>query len=117
MANKQKKVIEEMSEQNWFALEEYVDCRKKLRISLFLKHGIPIIYFILIGFGAFLQVQWYFILTISALLSFIYFRNIPKINHTLNCAEMAMLFMEIEFGFSKAEDNIELTEEIKKVIN
>jgi hypothetical protein len=117
MANKQKKVIEEMSEQNWFALEEYVECYKKLRFNLMLKHGIPILYLILIGFGAFLQVHWYFILTISAALSFIYFRNIPKINHTLKCAEMAILFMEIEFGFSKVEDNIELTDEIKKVIN
>jgi hypothetical protein len=117
MANKQKKVIVEMCEQDWFALEEYVECYKKMQLNLALKHGIPIIYLILIGFGIFMNVHWYFILSISAVLSFIYFKNIPKLNHRIKSSKMAMFLMEIEFGFSKLEDDITLGEDIKKIIN
>jgi hypothetical protein len=117
MANKQKKVIVEMCEQDWFALEEYVECHKKLRNSLVLKYGLPIIYLILIGFGVFMIVHWYFIFSISALVYFIYFKNLPKLNHIIKSSKMALFLMEIEFGFSKFEDDIELTGEIKKIIN
>ena len=117
MANKQKKVIVEMCEQDWFALEEYVDCHNKLRLNLVLKHGLPIIYLILIGFGIFMNVHWYFILSISAVLSFVYFKNLPKLNHIIKSSKIALFLMEIEFGFSKFDDDVELTGDIKKIIN
>lgn len=117
MANKQKKVIVEMCEQDWFALEEYVECYNKLRLNILLKHGLPIIYSILIGFGVFLHVHWYFILSISAVLSFVYFKNLPKLNHIIKSSKIALFLMEIEFGFSKFDDDVELTGEIKKIIN
>lgn len=117
MANKQKKVIVEMCEQDWFALEEYVDCHKKLRLNLVLKYGLPIIYLILIGFGVFLHVHWYFILSISAVLSFIYIKKLPNLNHIIKSSKMALFLMEIEFGFSKFDDDLDLTEEIKEIMN
>jgi uncharacterized membrane protein len=117
MSNKPKKVIVEMCEQDWFALEEYVECYKKLRFNLLLKHGIPLLYLILIGFGVYLQVQWYFILSMSAVVSYIYFKNLSKLNHTIKSSKMAMFVMEIEFGFSKIEDDIDLSDEIKEIFN
>jgi hypothetical protein len=105
-----------MRQQDWFALDEYKKCRNKVRSAKFIKHFTPPIWLILLGFGVFYNIPWWFLLISSSMYCFSYVKLLPKINHTLKISGMAMFCLEIEFGFSKFEDNLELAEEIKETL-
>jgi hypothetical protein len=107
----------QMQEQDWFALEEYIACRKKVRNAKLFKQCSPPICLILMGLGVFYDIPWWLLVIISTFFVIIYMKLLPKINHTLKVSEMAMFCLEIEFGFSKFEDDLELAEEIKEILN
>jgi hypothetical protein len=106
-----------MREQDWFALEEYKACRKKVRNAKLFKHATPPICLIIMGIGVFYNIPWWLLLIFCSLFVISYMKLLPKINHTLKVSGMAMFCLEIEFGFSKFEDDLELAEEIKDILN
>ena len=117
MANKTNDVIRKMREQDWFALNEYIECRKKLRISLLFKHAVLPLWLLVLIFGAVFNIHWWLLLFVSVIYVIAFIRILPKIQHTIKCCTMTLFCLEIEFGFSKAEDNLGLTEEIKKILH
>lgn len=117
MSKKPKEVIRQMREQDWFALDEYMECRKKLRFAKLLKHGTPPIWLIIMVIGVLYDIPWWLLLISSTMFLILYIKILPKINHTLKVCRIAMSCLVLEFGFSKIEDDLGLAEEIKEILN
>jgi hypothetical protein len=116
MSRNPKEVIRQMKQQNWFALDEYMECRKKLRFAKLLKHGTPPIWLIIMLIGVLYDIPWWLLLISSTMFLIMYIKILPKINHTLKVCRIAMSCLVLEFGFSKIEDNLELAKQMNQLL-
>jgi hypothetical protein len=116
MSKKPKEVIRQMQQQGWFALDEYMECRKKLRFAKLLKHGTPPLWLIFMVIGVLYDIPWWLLLISSTLYVIWYVKSLPNINHTIKVCKMTMFCLEIEFDFSKIEDNLELAKQMNELL-